>query len=246
MTRRTPPLHRARAVALLLVLGLAVGAARWGFGVRPRGEALRERKERLDAERRRLGETRAQLLRLGSDGIAERNRELRAEVERREALAPAGTIESAGPQVRERFATLAARYGVHAPTFEPMPVQTVGGLQIGAFRVRAAGGYHALGTWITEALSDARLLDVRQARLQAVPDSLTRRLRGTAPVAAAAPAAGPAAGPAGAAPAPAPPPAGALELPGAAPLDAVVEFVVQWYALPGAPGAATAPSPAGG
>jgi hypothetical protein len=235
MTRRPASVHRARAVALLLLLGTAVGGARWALGVRPREAALAERRERLEAERRRLAETRAQLLRLGSDGIAERNRALRAEVERREALAPAGTVESAGPAVRERFAGLAARYGVHAPTFEQMPVQTVGDLQIGGLRIRAAGGYHALGTWITEGLSDERLLDVRQARLQAVPDSLTKGLRaGVATPAVAAPAGAPGA------PAP-PPPVGALELPGAAPLDAVVEFVVQWYALPGAPGSAPAP-----
>jgi hypothetical protein len=213
------------------------------LGVRPREHALAERRERLEAERRRLAETRAQLLRLGSEGIAARNAVLRAEVERREALAPAGTVESAGPEVRERFAALAARYGVHAPAFEPMPVQTLGDLQIGGLRIRAAGAYHALGTWIAEGLSDGRLLDVREARLQAVPDSLTRSLR----TAAGAPPSAPAA-PAPAAPAPAtegspaaPPPAGALELPGAAPLDAVVEFVVQWYALPAASGTTPAP-----
>ena len=240
MTRRPASVHRARAVTLLLLLGTAVGGARWALGVRPREAALAERGERLEAERRRLAETRAQLLRLGSDGIAARNRELREEVERREALAPAGTVESAGPAVRERFAALAARYGVHAPTFEQMPVQTVGDLQIGGLKIRAAGGYHALGTWITEGLSDERLLDVRQARLQAVPDSLTKSLRAAAGAAPAAPAASPGAPGAPAVPAP-PPPAGALELPGAAPLDAVVEFVVQWYALPGAPGSTPAP-----
>lgn len=235
MTRRPASVHRARAMALLLLLGITVGGARWALSIRPREAALAERRERLEAERRRLAETRAQLLRLGSDGIAARNRVLRAEVERREALAPAGTVESAGPEVRERFAALAARYGVHAPTFEPMPVQTVGDLQIGGLRIRAAGGYHALGTWITEGLSDERLLDVRQARLQAVPDSLTKGLRAGAPGPAAAP-------PGGAAGAPdAPPPAGALELPGATPLDAVVELVVQWYALPGTPASAPAP-----
>lgn len=229
MTRRPALVHRAPVVTLLLVLGIAAGGAQWALGVRPREAALTERRERLEAERRRLAETRAQLLRLGSEGIAERNRVLRVEVERREALAPAGTVESAGPAVRERFAALATRYGVHAPTFEQMPVQTVGDLQIGGLRVRAAGGYHALGTWITEGLSDERLLDVRQARLQAVPDSLTKSLRagaGVAPVAPAATASAPGAPVS-------PPPAGALELPGAAPLDVVVEFVVQWYALPG-------------
>lgn len=236
MIHRPAPVHRARAVTLLLLLGIAVGGARWALGVRLREAALTERRERLDAERRRLAETRAQLLRLGSDGIAERNRVLRAEVERREALAPAGTVESAGPAVRERFAALAARYGVHAPTFEQMPVQTVGDLQIGGLRIRAAGGYHALGTWITEGLSDERLLDVRQARLQAVPDSLTKSLRASAGAAPEATA------PAGAPGAPAPPPqAGVLELPGATPLDVVVEFVVQWYALPGAAGPTPAP-----
>lgn len=240
MTCRPAPAYRARAVTLLLLLGIAIGGARWGLGFRPREEALAERRARLEAERRRLAETRAQLLRLGSEGIAARNRELRAEVERREALAPAGTVESAGPQVRERFAALAARYGVHAPTFEQMPVQALGGLQIGGLRIRAAGGYHALGTWITEALSDGRLLDVRQARLQAVPDSLLRSLRSGAGAVPPAPAATPSAR-AGAAGAPPPPPAGALELPGAAPLDAVVEFVVQWYALPGAAEPAPAP-----
>ncbi len=244
MTRATPSIHRARAVAFLLLVGAAAGAARWGLGVRPAGEALRERRERLEAERRRLGETRAQLLRLGSDGIAARNRALRAEVERREALAPAGTVETAGPEVRERFAALAARYGVHAPTFELVPVQTIGGLQIGGMRIRAAGGYHALGTWITESLSDDRLLDIRQARLQAVPDSLTRSLReaGAASAPPPTPTAPVAPPPGGASPVPsAPPPAGALELPGAAPLDAVVEFVVQWYAIPGSPEPAQPP-----
>lgn len=237
MTHRPPPVHRARAVTLLLLLGIAVGGARWTLGVRPREEALVERRDRLEAERRRLAEIRAQLLRLGADGIAERNRVLRAEVERREALAPAGTVESAGPAVRERFAALAARYGVHAPTFEQMPVQALGDLQIGGVRIRAAGGFHALGTWTAEGLSDERLLDVRQARLQAVPDSLTRTLRTGAGEASARPAA--AEGAPGT-PAP-PPPGGALDLPGAAPLDAVVEFVVQWYALPGAHGPAAAP-----
>ncbi|HWK90290.1 MAG TPA: hypothetical protein VNP72_09850 [Longimicrobium sp.] len=220
-------------MVLLLLLGAAVGGARSGLAIRPQAEALAGRRERLDAERRRLAETRAQLLRLGSEGIASRNRVLRAEVERREALAPAGTAEAAALAVRERFAALAARYGVHAPVFEQLAPQTVGELEVGAMRIRAAGNYHALGTWITEALSDGRLLDVREARLQAVPDSLTRTIRGEAPVASAAPA------PAADATATAAPPApGALELAGAAPLDAVVDLVVQWYALQ--PGAAPA------
>lgn len=228
MTRRPIAYYRNRFVLLVLVLGMSGGTARWALGVRPRAAALRAEREALQAERLRLAETRARLLQLGSDGIAERNRTLRAEVERREALAPAGSVDSSGAEVRERFAALAARYGVHAPSFEPMPVQTNGELQIGGLRIRAAGGYHALGTWITEALSQDRLLDVRQARLQAVPDSLTRRLRDAAAAAAPAPAPSPAAQ----VPAP-PPPSTALELSGASPLDAVVEFVVQWYALPG-------------
>jgi hypothetical protein len=241
MTHRTAPAYRTRTVTLLLVLGFAVAGARWTLGVRPREDALHARRERLETGRRRLADTRAQLLRLGSEGIAAKNGVLRAEVERREALAPAGTVESAGPEVRERFAALAARYGVHAPTFEQLPAQSLGDLQIGGLRIRAAGPYHALGTWITEALSDHRLLDVRQARLQAVPDSLTKSLRGAAGTMAAMPAAPPPPV-AGAAAAPAQvPPAGALELPGAAPLDAVVEFVVQWYALPGSAGPAPAP-----
>jgi hypothetical protein len=244
MTHRTAPAYRTRVVTLLLLLGTAIAGARWAVGVRPREDALRDRRERLETERRRLADTRAQLLRLGSEGIAARNVVLRAEVERREALAPAGTVESAGPEVRERFAALAARYGVHAPTFEQMPVQTLGDLQIGGLRIRAAGPYHALGTWITEALSDGRLLDVRQARLQAVPDSLTRSLRGAEGTIPAIPAAPPPAAPetAAAAPAPAPLAAGTLELSGAAPLDAVVEFVVQWYALPGSAESTSAPA----
>lgn len=234
--------YRTRAVMLLLVLGTAAASVRWMLGVRPREDALRERRERLETGRRRLADTRAQLLRLGSEGIAAKNGVLRAEVERREALAPAGTVESAGPEVRERFAALAARYGVHAPTFEQLPVQSLGELEIGSLRIRAAGPYHALGTWITEALSDDRLLDVRQGRLQAVPDSLTRSLRGGAATMAAMPIAPPPSPAAGEVAAPAQePPAGALELPGSAPLDAVVEFVVQWYALP--PSAGPTPSP---
>lgn len=231
MTRRPIAYYRNRFVLLVLVLGMSGGAARWALGVRPRVAALRAERGALQAERLRLAETRARLLQLGSDGIAERNRTLRAEVERREALAPAGSVDSSGAEVRERFAALAARYGVHAPSFEQMPVQVNGELQIGGLRIRAAGGYHALGTWITEALSQDRLLDIRQARLQAVPDSLTRRLRDAAAAAAPAPAPSPAAQ------VPVPPPPTALELSGASPLDAVVEFVVQWYALPG-------PSPA--
>ena len=236
MTRRPIAYYRNRFVLLVLVLGLTGGAARWALGVRLRAAALRAQREALQAERLRLAETRARLLQLGSDGIAERNRTLRAEVERREALAPAGSVDSSAADVRERFASLAARYGVHAPSFEQMPVQTDGELQIGGLRIRAAGGYHALGTWITEALSQDRLLDIRQARLQAVPDTLTRRLRDAAAAAAA-----PAASPATQVAAPPPPPT-SLELSGASPLDAVVEFVVQWYALPGpspAPPAAT-------
>ena len=236
MTRRPIAYYRNRFVLLVLVLGLTGGAARWALGVRPRAGALRAQREALQTERLRLAETRARLLQLGSDGIAERNRTLRAEVERREALAPAGSVDSSAADVRERFASLAARYGVHAPSFEQMPVQTDGELQIGGLRIRAAGGYHALGTWITEALSQDRLLDIRQARLQAVPDTLTRRLRDAAAAAAA-----PAASPATQVAAPPPPPT-SLELSGASPLDAVVEFVVQWYALPGsspAPSAAT-------
>lgn len=229
MTRRpaSSP-YRNRLVLLALVIGLSIGTARWVLELRPRAAALRTGHEMLQSEKRRLAATRARLLQLGSDGIADRNRALRAEVERREALAPAGALETAGVEVRERFASLAARYGVHAPSFEQMPVQSAGELQIGGLRIRASGGYHALGTWITEALSDDRLLDVGQARLQAVPDTLTRQLR----AAAASVPAPPAEAQAG------PPAAGALELSGARPLDAVVEFVVRWYALPAAAPAA--------
>lgn len=225
MTRRPVSTYRNRLVLLALVLGLGTGLVRWGLVLRPRATALRSDRESLQSERLRLAETRARLLQLGSDGIAERNRALRAEVERREALAPAGSLETAAAEVRERFASLAARYGVHAPSFEQMPVQSAGELQIGGLRIRASGSYHALGTWITEALSEDRLLDVGQARLQAVPDTLTRRIR----EAAATPAA-----PAAGEPEPAPAAAGPLELSGARPLDAVVEFVVRWYALPAA------------
>lgn len=229
MTRRSASSpYRNRLVLLALVIGLSIGTARWVLELRPRAAALRTSREMLQSEKLRLAATRARLLQLGSDGIADRNRALRAEVERREALAPAGSLETAGVEVRERFASLAARYGVHAPSFEQMPVQSAGELQIGGLRIRASGGYHALGTWITEALSDDRLLDVGQARLQAVPDTLTRQLRAAA-VSAPAPAAEAQAGPSA---------AGALELSGARPLDAVVEFVVRWYALPAATPAA--------
>jgi hypothetical protein len=231
MTRRPASAYRARAVMLLLFLGIAAAAVRWTAEVRPWAHAVAEQREGLDADRRRLAETRAQLLRLGSDGIAARNRVLRAEVERREALAPAGSVESAGVEVRERFAALAARYGVHAPTFEQMPVQALGDLQIGGVRIRAAGGYHALGTWITEGLSDGRLLDVGHARLQAVPDSLTRSLRPAAGAPAAFSASPPPAPGNATDPLALPQPSGVLELAGAAPLEAVVEFVVRWYAL---------------
>jgi hypothetical protein len=222
MTRRSASAYRNFIVLLAVVLGLGTALARWGLDLRPRGEALRRERQTLQADRLRLAETRARLLQLGSEGIAERNRALRAEVERREALAPAGSLEPAAAEVRERFATLAARYGVHAPSFEHVPVRSAGELQIGGLRIRAAGSYHALGTWITEALSQERLLDVQQARLEAVPDTLTRRLRDAAAVPPSSP---------GAQVPPAPATA-ALELSGARPLDAVVEFVVQWYALP--------------
>lgn len=220
MTRRSG--HRARAVVLLILLGAAVAGLRWALDLRPRLVELGRRSEVLRAERGRLAETRAQLLRLGPDGIAARNQALRAEVERREALAPAGSAEAAAVAVRERFGALAARYGVHAPTFEQMPVTSQGDLRIGSLRVLAAGGYHALGTWITEALSDSRLLDVRQARLEAVPDSLMLQVRASAGAGAqASPATS--AGEAGS--------PGALQVAGAVQLDAVVEFVVHWYAL---------------
>lgn len=229
MTRRSASSpYRNRLVFLALVIGLSIGTARWVLELRPRAAALRTGRETLQSEKLRLAATRARLLQLGSDGIADRNRALRAEVERREALAPEGSLETGGGEVRERFASLAARYGVHAPSFEQMPVQSAGELQIGGLRIRASGGYHALGTWITEALSDDRLLDVGQARLQAVPDTLTRQLRAAAASATAPPAEAQAG----------PPAAGALELSGARPLDAVVEFVVRWYALPAATPAA--------
>lgn len=231
MTHRSTSRNRNGFVLCVVVLGIGVGGAQWALGVRPRAVALGTQRESLQADRLRLAETKARLLQLGSEGIVERNRALRAEVERREALAPAGSVDSTGAEIRERFAALAARYGVHAPSFEQMPVQAAGELEIGGLRIRAAGGYHALGTWITEALSQDRLLDIRQARLQAVPDSLTRRLRDAASVGGPAPSPGAgSAVPAAAAPPPAP---STLELSGASPLDAVVEFVVQWYALPG-------------
>ena len=227
--------YRARVILLLLLAGCAGAGLRWALDLRPRGVALQIQSEKLRAERGRLAETRAQLLRLGPDGIAARNAELRAEVERREALAPAGAAQSSGVEVRERFANFAARYGVHAPTFEQMPERVEGDLRIGSLRIRAAGGYNALGTWITESLSDHRLLDVAHARLEAVPDSLTRLLRASA------------AGAGGVQPGPPAPPApgdpsvpGAIVVAGAAPLDAVVEFVVRWYALEAHPS-----SPAG-
>lgn len=230
MTHHSAARLRARAALLLLAAGATVGVLRWAAEVRPRADALEDRRARLDAARLRLAGMRVQLLRLGSEGIASRNRALRAEVERREALAPSGTMESGAQEVRERFAALAARYGVHASAFEPMPEEEAGGLRTGALRIRAAGPYHALGTWITEGLSAGRLLDVRRARLEAAPDSLTRALREGAPAPPSAP------GPAAAGPS-APQPEGPLAMPGAAPLDAIAEIEVRWYALP-APAAA--------
>lgn len=224
MTARTIA-GRTWAVLLLLLLGVGGAGLRWMIDLKPRALALQLRGDALQADRRRLAETRAQLLRLGSDGIAARNAELRAEVERREALAPAGGAESSAMEVRERFASLAKRYGVHAPTFEQMPEQVEGGLRIGRLRVRAAGGYDVLGTWITESISDQRLIDVDYARLEVVPDSLTRTVRASAgetgvvqtlPSPAAVPG---------------PPALGAIVVAGAVPLDAVTEFVVRWYAL---------------
>jgi len=228
MSRRFLNPYRTHLVAMTLACGFASAAVRWAAEVRPRAEALRVEREALQVERLRLGETRARLLQFGPEGIAERTRALRAEVERREALAPAGSLEQAGVEVRERFAALAARYGVHAPTFEQVPAGTAGEVQVGGLRIRAAGGYHALGTWITESVSHDRLLDVREASLRAVPDTLTRRLR----QAASAAVHGPAVPGRGQPPAAPPSAAGSLELSGASPLDAVVELVVQWYALP--------------
>ncbi|MBB4635990.1 hypothetical protein [Longimicrobium terrae] len=228
MTRPASLAPRIRTVLLLVVLGAAAGAARWAVQLRPRAESLGVGRAALDADRRRLADTRAELLRRGPEGIAAKNRVLRSEVERREALAPAGSGDAAALEVRERFARLAARYGVHAPSFEAVPAQRLGELEIGGVRIRAAGGYHALGTWITEGLSDGRLLDVGQARLAAVPDSLTATLRAAGAAAGGSPPAAPGAG--------APPAPGVPPLPGAQPLDAVVEFVVRWYALQ-APGA---------
>jgi len=244
VTPRQPPAHRAAIILALLLLGLAVGGARWATEVRPRAEALGRRRAALDRERHRLAATRAELLRLGREGIDARTAALREEVRRREALAPGGSPDAAAAQVRERFAAFASRYGVHAATFEPMPAQTVDGLQVGALTIRAAGSYHALGTWITEALSDTRLLDVKRARLEAVPDSLTRSLhaQGTPAPAPAPPPAAPVPADGTLPPAAAPPgPAAALQLAGAAPLDAVVELVVQWYALPEASAGKGAP-----
>jgi hypothetical protein len=223
MIRRVVPGHRARAVLLLVLLGALGAGIRWVADLRPRLSDLQARSEALRAERGRLAETRAQLLRFGAEGIATRNQFLRAEVERREALAPVGSADAAALAVRERFGVLAARYGVHAPTFEQMPVSSQGDLRIGSMRVRAAGGYHALGTWITEALSDERLLDVREARLEAVPDSLMLAVRASAGTPAAPSAAPGQGGEPGA--------SNPLNVVGAAPLDAVVEFVVHWYSL---------------
>jgi hypothetical protein len=224
----TTPL-RNRVSAALLMLGVLAAAGQWTGVIRPRAAALEGRRRGLEVERTRLAGMRAALLRLGSEGIASRNRVLRAEVLRREALAPAGNPDAAGVQVRERFAALAARYGVHAPSFEPVPARAEGDLQVAGLRIRAAGNYHAIGTWLTEALSEDRLLDVQHARLEAVPDSLTGALRGSPPAPATA-----ASGAGGASADPVP------QVAGGVPLDAVVEVVVQWYALPGKPGARAA------
>jgi hypothetical protein len=218
--------YRKRVILFLLLLGVGGAGLRWVAELHPRQVALRTRAQQLREERGRLAETRAQLLRFGPDGIAARNAELRSEVERREALAPAAALQNSGMEIRERFANLASRYGVHAPTFEPLPEQVDGDLRIGSLRVRATGGYDALGTWISESLSDQRLLDVDHARLEAVPDSLTRQLRVSV--------AGPVVAPTGAPVSPEPgqpSAAAAIELAGAAPLDAVVEFVIRWYTL---------------
>ena len=197
---------------------------------RPRWQRYVQGREVLDKDRQRLAAARAELLRLGADGVEARQAQLRQEIVRREALAPREDQDASTARIRERFASLAARYGVHAPAFEAVPAQRTGGIRTEGFRVRAAGPYHELGTWITEAVSDVRLIEVREARLRAVPDSLTRGM-------AAAEASGPAA-PAAAAPAGAP-----VEVAGARPLDAMIEFTVQWYSLEDALGGAS-PAPA--
>lgn len=220
MTRTKLPGRIRRRICLALVGGAVLFAAFWLVSsFRPRWDRYTTGRAALDLDRQRLGVARTELLRLGTDGVEARREVLRREIVRREALAPREPAEAASARIRERFASLATRYGVHAPSFEAVPGQSAGGIRTEGFRVRAAGAYHDLGTWITEAVSDVRLIEVRQARLRAVPDSLTRAMaeaEGTAQPAA---------------PAPATPGATPVEVAGAKPLDAMIEFTVHWYSL---------------
>lgn len=234
MKNRSP--YRRRAVSLLVVLSLIGLSGWWMMAYRPRVLELSEAEASLENDRREVAAAGAEILRHGESGVRDRIRDLRAEVRRREALAPPGDPDAAASDMRERWANLAARYGVHAPTFDVVPPSSARGLRTEGFRVRAAGDFHNLGTWITESLSANRLVDVRSGKLRVVPDSLIRVLFQVAEVpAAAAPAAGVPGGPAGPA---------ALELPGTQPLHAVVELDVQWYALEES--GAAAPSRANG
>lgn len=220
--------HRGQALFLILAGTTLSLALWWGVSYRPRLADVSSEEVALAADRRAMAATRAEILRLGEHGIAARIQQLRGEVQRREALAPTGPPEAAASSMRERFATLASRYGVHAPTFEIIPPATARGMRTEGFRVRAAGQYHDLGTWAAEALSADRLVDVRSARLQVVPDSLLRTLLADQAASAPAVSSVPNAAPVPGAPHPA---ATALEIAGARPLDAVLEMEVQWYAL---------------
>jgi hypothetical protein len=147
---------------------------------------------------------------MGEDGLQAEIDRLRQEIERRETLAPLTTVQApevGALHIRDQIGLLAKRYGVDASHIVPVEVASEGGIRTDGFRVRLTGGYHAVGAMMTDLLSLSRLTRVVDARLVPVPDSLISD--GT--------------------------PAQGSEsqslVPNGKPLDAIVEFTLQWYSL---------------
>lgn len=213
----------SRVKALLLGASTLILGGWTMLVYRPRAEDLAAAEAELLAEEASLRDARAAALRHGVDGLQAEIERLRAEAARREARTP--TLEAESPEqaalrVREHLGQIARRLGVDAPRIQAISSGSHAGFRVDGFQVEASGGYHELGILLTETARMDRLVEVSEARLEAVPDSLLSRLpaRGPAPAARSAAVAG-------------------------RPLDARLSFTLRWYSL--APAADSTSSPEG-
>lgn len=214
--------YRDRALVAVLTATVAGFVGWWTVTYRPRMVALSELETRIREQQVENREARKQFVELGLSGIEEEIGRLRQEASAARRWVPdLGNRAAAESRMTERVTEVARRYGVQVFDVDTLAAVVEGPFQVDGFRFRAAGRYDDLGSFLADILSSERITQLRSARLQAVPDSLMRRVLnlGDSPARTVASAA---TSPEAVLPA------------GVPPFAATLDFTLQWFStLPG-------------